>query len=316
VDASVIIPTYNRSDILDRALASLVVQQKSEARATEIVVADDGSKDATSEVLDRYANIPTIRFKYTILAKNGGPAQARNEAIKLATGRILIITGDDIISPPGYLSMHLDWHERHPNEIDAVLGRVTWPEALQPTPFMKWLEGAGRAFYMNFADLPEDRPIAPAYFYTCNVSLKRCLCLRTGVFDESFPYASHEDLELGERLGRAGMRLFYDSTLLAEHWHILGVKSMVRRVYVMGYSAKTYWEQVPDQASGVRKLAREILAAWSGMSFSEELLERLICRPEGATDQAAFYWKVLMSLSYCAGLADARAGRPLRKLPA
>lgn len=314
--ASVIIPTYNRSEALDRALTSLTAQQKLDRRATEVIVADDGSVDDTKTVLRRYADASVGSFRYTVLSKNGGPARARNEAIKLATGRILIITGDDIISPPGYLSAHLDWHERHPAEEAAVLGRVSWPEAIHPTPFMKWLEGPGRSFYMNFADLATDRPIDPASFYTCNVSVKRSLCLRAGAFDESFPYASHEDLEWGVRLGTSGMQLYYDPTILAEHWHVLDVKRMARRVYLMGYSAKTYWERVPDRAPMMRRKVREALAIWNRVRGSGAMLELLIKRPEKARGKRAFYWKLVMTLSYCAGLADARAGRPPRALPA
>ena len=172
------------------------------------------------------------------------------------------------------------------------------------------MERGGRSYFFNYADLPANRPVPHSAFYTCNISLKRALLLRSGFFDESFPFASHEDLELGYRLEQQGLQLFHDPQALAYHWHPLDVASAVRRVYFMGYSSGIYWQKVPQSGALWRRLGRRVLAA-AGACRPCSQIARFVFRLERRHAVPSRYlWAVLLHIAYWSGLGDFGRQRP------
>ena len=86
---SVIIPVFNRSEMVSRALDSVLTQTR---RADEILVVDDGSTDGTNKVLNSFDGIKIIRHE-----KNKGVAAARNSGISAANYEwIAFLDSDDI----------------------------------------------------------------------------------------------------------------------------------------------------------------------------------------------------------------------------
>ncbi len=77
---SVIIPTYNRSEYLYRALESI---RRQTVRCGEIIVVDDGSTDQTASVVKDFSQRYTIDVIY-LRQENRGPAGARNSGITIA----------------------------------------------------------------------------------------------------------------------------------------------------------------------------------------------------------------------------------------
>jgi len=269
----------------------------------EIVIADDGSSDASADCIREWAETSQVRVVLAWQTTNRGPAYARNRALAVARGEILLITGDDIVPPLDFVARHLAWHRAHTEEQSALLGRVVWPDAPTPTPFMRWLETAGHAFYFDFPDVAGEVP--PDRFYTCNVSLKRALVSRCGGFREDFPFASHEDLEMGMRLAQTGgMRLHYDPDLKAVHNHLLTPESSVRRVYLNGYSSILYWQRVADDSPRWRCAARRLCRGAAGL-----VPRKLIWRMASLTPRRG--WYAMLALAYWRGAADAvRGDRP------
>lgn len=305
---SVVLPTFRRTDTLGKVLGALAEQDASALARAEVVVCDDGSGDATETVLREAAGSARYPLAWVSLARNGGPARARNEALRRARGAVVLLIGDDIVPGAGFLDRHVRWHERHPEPGAALLGLTTWPPELASDPFLRWLEHGGRRYFFNYRDLPEDRPASAMHFYTCNVSFKRALLDRAGPFDEDFPFASHEDLELGWRLERAGMRLWFDRGALAHHWHRLDFPGTFRRVYRMGHSSVRFWSKVPDTSPAWRRALRPLLAGVCGLRFVRRRvradLERVI-GDGGSSEQ----WLRLLHFAYWCGAADARRGR-------
>ncbi|QOG03788.1 glycosyltransferase family 2 protein [Flavobacterium sp. MDT1-60] len=87
---SVIVPTYNRANDLDRCLKSL---QNQTFKDFEVVVCDDGSTDNTYEIVQRYSDLLTINY---IHQNNfGGPARPRNSGIKEAKGNVIAFLDSD-----------------------------------------------------------------------------------------------------------------------------------------------------------------------------------------------------------------------------
>ena len=88
---SVGIPTYNRSDQLKRAVRSVLAQE--DARV-EVVISDDGSSDATGDVLERLAaEDPRVRFVRQ--AQNVGHARNFGEVLAMARGEYFMWLSDD-----------------------------------------------------------------------------------------------------------------------------------------------------------------------------------------------------------------------------
>ncbi len=92
---SVIIPAYNAQNTIRRCLDSLLPQLPEDA---EIIIVDDGSRDATKQICTEYASgDPRIRL-YT--KDNGGVSSARNVGLDHASGEfILFVDSDDAVKP-------------------------------------------------------------------------------------------------------------------------------------------------------------------------------------------------------------------------
>ena len=97
---SVILPTRDRLDSLRRTLDSLRAQDYPGERY-EIVVTDDGSLDGTPAFLAQQAGAGLLRAVRTC---GRGPAAARNAALAVAGGELLVFTDDDCVVPPDWLS--------------------------------------------------------------------------------------------------------------------------------------------------------------------------------------------------------------------
>lgn len=95
---SVIIPTFNREDLISKALNSVIDQNLSDF---EIIVVDDGSTDRTLDVLISYGS----RIKI-IQQKNEGPGKARNLGIAHAEGKYIVFLDSDDLWFPWTLSTY------------------------------------------------------------------------------------------------------------------------------------------------------------------------------------------------------------------
>jgi len=92
---SVIVPVYNVEKYLDECLESIVAQSY---RHLEILVVDDGSTDHSGEMCDRWAERDE-RIK-VIHQPNGGLSAARNTALDVMTGElVMMVDSDDVIHP-------------------------------------------------------------------------------------------------------------------------------------------------------------------------------------------------------------------------
>ena len=86
---SVVIPTYNRAELLELTIQSILGQT---LRPLEIIIVDDGSTDNTAEVCARYG--PIVRY---MCQRNGGVSAARNAGIRAARGEwIAFCDSDDL----------------------------------------------------------------------------------------------------------------------------------------------------------------------------------------------------------------------------
>lgn len=97
---SVIIPTYNRADLLGQAIDSVLAQTYA---ASEIIVADDGSSDNTSQVVEKFG----AQVRYVALPHRGQIGATRNGGLHVATGEFIAFLDSDDLFLPNKLSLQV-----------------------------------------------------------------------------------------------------------------------------------------------------------------------------------------------------------------
>src|SRR3954452_9481264 len=110
---SVVIPTYNRLEVLSEVLQALEFQQG--PPPFEVVVVEDGSTDGTADWLRGRAFRIPLRG---LVQENHGRAAARTTGVAAASGRSVAFLGDDTVPSAGWLAAH---REAHPKRGDAPL---------------------------------------------------------------------------------------------------------------------------------------------------------------------------------------------------
>ena len=113
IKVSVIVPVYNMEKYLERCLDSLLAQTLEEI---EIIAVDDGSKDSSPEILERYA-AEHDKLKY-VRKENGGLSDARNYGFPYTTGEYIgYLDSDDYIDPEMFEVMY---NKAKENDSDIV----------------------------------------------------------------------------------------------------------------------------------------------------------------------------------------------------
>lgn len=113
---SIIIPCYNAAATLARTLDSCLIQPE----AAQIVVADDGSTDASAQIVAQYG-ARDARVGLLQMPCNGGPARARNWAALHASHEVLAFIDADDEYLPGALGVASTFLAQHPTEVSVRL---------------------------------------------------------------------------------------------------------------------------------------------------------------------------------------------------
>jgi glycosyltransferase involved in cell wall biosynthesis len=238
MDFSVVIPTYNRLDLLLRVLDAL--ERQEDVPPPEVIVINDGSTDDTERTVSQRKRI-VFRSQ-----TNGGPALARNHGVALATGRFVVFLGDDTVPEPRFLAEHARTHrEAGGDPLIACLGYTGWPREERVTAFMDYINDYGLQFGYRLID---DGAIVPFnFFYTSNVSVDRLL-LAANPFDATFRSAAWEDTELAYRLDMLGLKIRYNARAVTRHHHPMTIDSFAERQYKVGVSGAALYRKHPELA--------------------------------------------------------------------
>ena len=105
---SVIIPLYNKEQIIDKTLHSVLSQDYGDF---EVVIVNDGSTDRSAEIVK---GIDDSRIRF-IEQENGGPSKARNTGVRNANGEWIVFLDADDEFLPGALKTFGNLIQDHPN---------------------------------------------------------------------------------------------------------------------------------------------------------------------------------------------------------
>jgi glycosyltransferase involved in cell wall biosynthesis len=220
---SVILPTYNRLDRLQRVLKALENQAYPRDQF-EVIVVSDGSSDGTREYMQALKSPLAITFLEQI---NQGVAVARNTGLARAAGDLVLFIDDDVVPAPQLMSEHLC---RHTRGTVVVLGPMLSPPDFEMKPWVRWEQSM---LMKQYDDMLNHRwePTA-RQFYTGNTSLARKHILDAGGFDPHFRRA--EDVELAYRLAERGLHFVFNAEAIGWHYAERSFKSWLEIPYVYG----------------------------------------------------------------------------------
>lgn len=176
---SVVIPTYNRSEVLVRALRSVLAQTRP---ADEVIVVDDGSTDDTRGRLAR--EFPEITY---IHQENQGVSAARNNAIVRARGNWIALLDSDDEWLPAKLERQLETVTPDPDAVLCHTNEIWIRNGRRVNPGRRH-EKAGGWIFQRCLPLCAISPSAAL--------IKRSLFDEVGLFDEGMPVCEDYDMWL------------------------------------------------------------------------------------------------------------------------
>jgi hypothetical protein len=234
---SVVIPTWNRADLLARTIDK-IEHQTLGRELYEVIVIDNDSSDHTQSVLDQkcrtYSNLKAFS------QSKRGAAATRNVGIRAARGGLILFIDDDILAEPNLVESHCDYHQRHPES--SIIGGVITPWQECADPFLRYLRDKGIFNPYSIACGPLDF----SYYHTGNVSTSRAVLNDVGGFNEEFAIYGMEDIELGYRLEQQGSRMVHGPNAKAVHQYFPTYEQFIQRCEQAGYSLGKMIELHPE----------------------------------------------------------------------
>ena len=202
---SVVIPTYNRKDLLSRCIKSIVGQGYASAKY-EIIVIDDGSNDGTSNLLkDMSERLSNLKF---IIQSNKGHALARKKGFEMAAGSIIVSLDDDCIPLKGWLENIVEAFNLYPR-ISIICGRIINPiqnKIAWAQHFIDYSLWIGRKKKFNIKIVPAGNT---AY---------RLKDLQSFVYREDGKMFGYRDIMFNYSLIKKGYKAMYSPNIAVEHY--------------------------------------------------------------------------------------------------
>jgi GT2 family glycosyltransferase len=259
---SIIIPTCNRLELLDLCLRRISPsEQKLASDLFEVIVSDDGDFQVRKYVEEFYPWVIWVE------GPKKGPASNRNHGASHAKGKYLVFTDDDCIPDKGWLQGYFD--------------------AIINMPAIQVFEGR------TYVD--EKRPgmgvMAPyneegGYLWSCNFLMEAGLFKKLGGFNEKFPFAAMEDVELRTRLIKGGYSFHFVPEASVNHpWRS---KGGWKKLMDHQRSTFIYLKLHPDQSAiitsryyvgkALRQMVKDTIPGvfkYKGKGLGSQLLEHI-----------------------------------------
>lgn len=237
---SVIVPTYERREVVLRSIAAL---DRQSGRDFEAIVVVDGSADGSAEALRALE----VGFPLRVIEQpNGGAAQARNAGAAVSSGELLLTLDDDMEADPAMLAEH---DRRHREGADVVLGDMpVHPDS--PPNMLSW--GVG-----DWAQRRRERLAAPEAeirlddLLTGQLSISRTAYDAVGGFDADFTREGlfgGEDIDFGHRLRRAGYSIVFEPAAISYQYYDVDPASYLRRARESGRADRELLAKHPELA--------------------------------------------------------------------
>jgi GT2 family glycosyltransferase len=238
---TVIIPSRGGPDgALARCIAALLAER--DARLRIIASIDGPDAPAGLEPLARDGSV------LVVTGERGGPSAARNRALGLADGQLVLFLNDDVVAAPRLVEHHRAAHRDGAPRLvlgeapfavpadDRVLDRLTRETALL-------------FFYSDMNGVERDRDWGFRHAWTLNLSLPRSICAE---FDEKLAFPMFDDLEWAYRVTTGtGAPVVYRPEASATHHHRYEPGQILAREALLGHQALALHRVNPACAAAV-----------------------------------------------------------------
>ncbi len=196
---SVIVPVYNGGEDFHSCLKHLLAI-KSEIK--EIIVVADGDTDGSRQLAEK------LGLKVIANSLPQGPAQARNQGARIATGNVILFIDADIDVCPDIISKLEKCFQENP-DLTAIFG--SYDDKPGKTNFLSQYKNLLHHFTHQTANSR-----ATTFWSGCG-AIKRDVFMEFQGFSKIYKMPSIEDIELGYRLTSAGHKIYLDKSLQVKH---------------------------------------------------------------------------------------------------
>ena len=176
---SVIVPTYNRADRLERALNSIVSQTYQDF---ELIVVDDGSTDKTSQLMKSFP-----KAQYFYIKKNSGVSKARNVGLAFAKGELICFLDSDDLWKEKKIQIQSLWLENNKDSQICYTDEIWVRNGVRVNPMNRHRKYSGDIFR---------HCLGLCIVSPSSVMIRAKLFDEIGNFDESLPACEDYDLWL------------------------------------------------------------------------------------------------------------------------
>ena len=214
LSCSLIITTYNWKEALELVLLSVLNQIR---LPNEIIIADDGSKDDTKELIEQFQKISTIPIIHSWQNDDGFRAsKSRNKAIALSKFDYIIVIDGDIILDKYFVYDHLKFAKKgyFTQGIRAKLSEKKAQEIFKTKQhtfkiFENGIKNKRNSIRSNILSSTLSHKVffnKLKMLQTCNMSFFKNDCININGFNEDFVGWGREDGEFGARLFHNGIK--------------------------------------------------------------------------------------------------------------
>lgn len=244
LDYSVIIPTFQRRDLVVSNVRAL--ERQSYRGAFEVIVVVDGSSDNSAAALRNL----TPDFPLTVIEQsNQGIAAARNKGAAAAKGEMLLFLDDDMEADPNLLAEHT---RSHSAGADVVTGHVP----LHPQSPCNFLSDSVKAWAEDRANALLSSPENPDFLEVVGgqLSISRELFFQLDGFDTAFTRNGtfgNEDRDLVCRILDRGHRIFFNPQAISWQTYVVIPRQFLRNYRQAGAADVYLARKHPERADRI-----------------------------------------------------------------
>jgi len=292
--ASVVIPTRNRPQAVERCLDA-IAEQTLPPGSFQVLVVDDGSEPALSLDPARWAS----KFDLKLLRQNNtGPAGARQRGVAEARGEFLAFTDDDCLPTPTWLEKLVVALRENP---EAMVGGSTF-NGLKKDLFAETSQLILEMVYEHFNRDPEN-----SYFFASNnIALRRDRYIASGGFDPDFDSPAAEDREFCDRWRMQRRPLLWKNDALIEHRHAQSLFGFCDLHFRYGQGAFLYQAKRKERASG--SMAGDMAFHRSLPKVVLQKIQNRRCSEQIAILTSFLIWQVMNTVGFFRALFKSLLG--------
>lgn len=216
IDVSIIVPAYNKWELTQACLASVIGTSRDSGVTYELIVADDGSTDDTRRVTSLFPGVRHVRTP-----ENLGFLRNCNRAAGLARGRHLLLLNNDTVVLPGWLKALHEAMAADPS-IAIVGSKLLYPDGniqeaggglradASGVSVGRWVGPPGQLRPGPRHHPAFDFPREVDYLSGASILVRRTFWEQAGGFDERYQPAYCEDSDLAMTARSLGWRVVYE----------------------------------------------------------------------------------------------------------